>query len=105
MISDRVIEILIDAGMRNHPQIHMSLHGEQGECALGVLHLVVHISREKAVACAIANFRGYKCVQNHFSLSRVETEHIWQLNDWERLDFIGIARKLEGMSSHEEVNT
>mgnify|MGYP007031194515 CR=1 FL=1 len=95
MISDRVIEILIEAGMRNHPQIHLSLHGEQGECALGVLHLAVHNSREGAVACAIANFGGYECVENHFSLSSVEMEHIWKLNDGERLDFIGIARKLQ----------
>ena len=93
-MNERGKEILIQAGLKGHPQARGILHDViEGECALGVLHLAVHgNSRRKALSCHVS---GSGEVMERFDISEAELERIINLNDYDKLDFIGIVRKLD----------
>ena len=97
-MNDRAREILATAGLQGHPQIRKTWHTDKGECALGVLHLACHATREEALQCYNARqnnheYNNFSEIREMFDLSWPELRQIWTANDngW---DFLTIARKI-----------
>lgn len=91
-------DLLVAAALRGHRQIKDRFHdpkAETGECALGVLHLACHASRQEALACvADLDIEKYREVKRRFDLSSADVDGIWKANDHKGWDFLQIANKL-----------
>jgi hypothetical protein len=107
-MNDRAREALVAAALSGHPQDTGQWHSPKGECALGVLHIEMHGSREKALRCnQLVPLNPGKSGGQHshlkdaFDLSRAEASQIVKANDVLRWDFLTISRKI-GVTDGEE---
>lgn len=92
-------ETLVAAALQGHTQIKLSLHDlkSDGECALGILHLSMHKTRQEALDCCIdkPGF-PYLCsekIYEKFGLTFRDVAEIQAANDSDGWDFLAIARK------------
>lgn len=56
MTKDEAAEVLVAAGLRGHPEQRGVVHGDAGDCALGIVHLALHQGKREARACAIGAY-------------------------------------------------
>ena len=87
-MNERGVEVLMDAAMRGVPQVYSKLEdGRDGRCAIGVMLEALFGTAAWGTHTADEFNEAYGTTSN-------EIDKIVSLNNTERLDFIGIARKL-----------
>jgi hypothetical protein len=94
-MNDEAREVLVAAALRGHRQITGRTHDQhanEGECAMGVLHLRFHETRAEAVRCWLGQAASHPW-WGRFRLEAGEIQMIAHRNDngW---DFLTIARKV-----------
>ena len=98
-MNDEGREVLRRAALDGHRQAYYSLHDDDADCALGVLHLAAHRNREEAVTCDgmhndSMDLEEYPCrAIQRFKVSWEEQSEIIWRNDAARQDFLTIATK------------
>lgn len=89
-------EILVEAALKGHKQGYCHLHSFdiEEDCALGIIHISLHSSREEAVKCSLnCDIRiSHKEEFLKLGLDGKAIE-IMRRNDVLREDFLTIARK------------
>ncbi len=94
-MNDEAREVLVAAALRGHKQARGALHDvPEGECALGVLHLAVHPTRDRAMVCAALGGGHCEEMERRFAIGYFEAMAIASANDEEGWDFLTIARKI-----------
>lgn len=109
-MNDEGRDLLVQAALTGHKQRRFMLHGGvilNGECAVGILHLAMHASREEALLCASCHSSEHgaivsllpqsPCLESlyvKFQTNGKELDTIIKMNDSEGRDFLSIARKL-----------
>ena len=102
-MNDTARELLVQAALNGHKQIKGQMHDygfNEGECALGILHLALHHTRKAAIACNSSSqatlsmkANSYMEVQKAFDISREDANTIINKNDEAGWDFLTISRK------------
>ena len=93
-MNDEAREVLVTAALRGHQQARRVMHGSIGDCALGVLHLTMHATRDDAIICR--DYSKVACERDmlqRFGLGWGDTREIIHRNDDLSQDFLTIANK------------
>ena len=115
MTKDEAAAVLVEAGLRGHPEQRGVVHGDHGDCALGIVHLALHGGvRQVALRCPIGPYPhllralGRECVwrcpigSDPTCVVTVGFGHtlmtlIFHLFERHHLDALTIGRKLESL--------
>lgn len=98
-MNDEAREVLVAAALRGHAQAIGFMHHplDNADCAIGVLHLALHETREAAMRCPRAPITGdVLCADRaiqRYELTSADQMEIIRRNDAGQ-DFLTIARKV-----------
>jgi len=89
-MNDVARDALALAGLTGHPQAMGALHADEGDCAIGVIHIAAHRgNRFAALQCGLS----YRCAGAFAEMDDRQLREVWVANDNKGWDFLTIARK------------
>jgi len=89
-MNDVARDALALAGLTGHPQAMGALHADEGDCAIGVIHIAAHRgNRFAALRCGLS----YRCAGTFAEMDDRQLKEVWLANDRKGWDFLTISRK------------